>query len=357
MSEPTFRHERPKWLADDEELPEVNHVVIASDQITEAMMDLRRPASAYLDWPFAELADLTGPMAPGNVWFVASASGGGKTTFIASAIEHWRNAQKKVYVMPLEIVPKEFRGFMACLAANVHPGDILSGMWTRMGDEGHALRAKVEAEYSLQLRRPYVDTLMISGQRAINLDGLERGLKEAKAFGADVIIVDHIDHIETDETDGKSTLYGEAKKINQRALRMAQDNEMLLVFTSQLNMSHSRGDALTKYLPPRDENVLFGGLKRQIATGMIGLFRPLRSRRPEETEDEYVKAIKLARSGEGNVMDALEPNTMGVVAMKLRNYGAREGGKVMLSVKHGRVFDYPERDRWETHGRYPRKVV
>ena len=41
--------------------------------------------------------------------------------------------------------------------------------------------------------------VMIAEQRAINVEGLKNGLNEAKAFGADVVIVDHIDHIEGDD--------------------------------------------------------------------------------------------------------------------------------------------------------------
>ncbi len=62
-----------------------------------------------------------------------------------------------------------------------------------------------------------------------------------------------------------------------------------------------------------------------------------------------------ARDGTGNAIDALEPNTMGVVAMKLRNYGANEGTKISLAVKHGRVYPMLERDKWETS--YPLRQV
>jgi hypothetical protein len=212
----------------------------------------------------------------------------------------------------------------------------------------------LEAEFRAQLRDPYVRRVMVSEQRAITLRGLEAGLKEAKAFGADVVIVDHIDHI---EAGNGSNAYAEAKAVNDAALRMAQDNELLLVFTSQLNQSASKGDYLEKYLPPKPEHVAFGTLKIRNATGVVGLFRPLRKQRPDETLDEYVKLLRAARGGSGNVTDMLEPNAMGAVAMKLRNYGAREGMKTYLTVERGRVFGMAEKDKYETHNGVVRRIL
>jgi len=292
-------------------------------------------------------------MAPGNVWFVCAASGGGKTTFVASVIDLWRLAGKKVYVMPLETRPHEFRTYLACMSAGIHPGDALSGNLRSLPD-GEAKRAVLKSELMSQTHEPYVDRVMLSSQRAINLAGLTNGLKEAKSFGADVVIVDHIDHI---AGGNGSNLYAEAQAVNNGAMVMAQDNDLLLIFTSQLNMSASKGDYLAKYLPPRTEHVAFGTLKQRNATGMIGLFRPLRGRRPDETDDDFVKALRAARSGTGDVTDALEPNTMGVVYMKARNYGVREGKKIYLEVRHGRVYSMDEKDKYTTGSGYVRKVV
>jgi hypothetical protein len=65
----------------------------------------------------------------------------------------------------------------------------------------------------------FADFVRISPQRSINVEGLEEGLKEAQDFGADVVIVDHIDHI----AGGDGTnLYAESVAVNDAALRMAQ---------------------------------------------------------------------------------------------------------------------------------------
>lgn len=351
---PGLERDHQPWMeGETEELPLVHPEVVASDQVIAAMNALDRHPDTFTRWPYPELDALTGPMAPGNIWFVVAQSGGGKTTFVGSIVDAWRLAGKRVYVMPLETRPHEFRTYLACMACGVHPGDVLSGEITRHPNY-RAIRETLRSEFYAQAKPPYVDQVMISGTRAINLQGLERGLMEAKAFGADVVIVDHIDHIEGG--DG-SNVYTEAKRVNDGALRMAQDNNMLIVFTSQLNMQASKGDYLTKFLPPKIEHVAFGSLKLRNATGMIGLFRPLRKLNPNETPKEYEGLLKAIRAGHGDVSSMLAPNTMGVSAMKLRNYGSREGQKTYLWVERGQVFPMAEKDRYSTSGGHMRLMV
>ena len=342
-----------RFLEEYEDLPLIDPINVAADQVVEALLDLDRHPDTFLRWPFLELDSLTGPMAPGNVWFVCAASGGGKSTFIASCIDQWQRLGKRVYVMPLETRPKEFRTMLACLATGIHPGDALSGQ-LRALEHGEAQRAMLILELKRQMQEPFAKRVCISGQRAINLAGLEQGMKEAKAFGADIVIVDHIDHI---NSDGATDMLNESKRVNDGALRMAQDNDMLLLFTSQLNMQASRGDYLTKFAAPKDEHVAYGSMKRRNATGMIGLYRPVRGKRPDESDEEFSRCIREARAGTINANDALESNVMGVTAMKLRNYGAREGVRISLGIDRGKVYALPERDRWSTAGMYPRRVV
>jgi hypothetical protein len=341
----------------EESLPEIHPVVLATNQIVEAMAHLDRHPETFVRWPFKALDELTGPMGPGEVWYVCAFSGGGKTTFVGSAIERWRHAGKRVYVMPLELQPWRFRTYLACMAQGVHPGDALSGHLRTM-EGGEAVRAALTSELLRQNKAPYVEQVMVDEQRAINLRGMEKGLQKAKAFGADIVIVDHIDHVEP--TSGVSNNgYADATAVNQGVLRMAQDNGLLLVCTSQLNNSivANGQDHLARYQPPRENHVLMGGKKREVCTGMIGLYRPVRAPKPNESPDEYKDAIGQARRGAVEAHTALEPHVMGVNAMKLRNYGHREGQRIVLAFENGRVADIPEKDLYETGGYYPRKVI
>lgn len=343
------------YPGDDDELrDDPDPTVEASNQIIEAVRHLERHPATLMHWPFPALDDLTGPMGEGEVWFTAAFSGGGKTTFVVSCIEAWRHAGKKVYVMPLELQPSRFRTYLACMETGIHPGDALSGKLradpARDGD-----RQRLLAAVRSQIQGDYVNHVRVSEQRAINVRGLEAGLRKAKAFGADIVIVDHIDHIEGG--DG-SNLYAESVAVNNAALRLAQDNGLLLWFTSQLNMEIGKGrDHLAKFGPPMQHHLMFPTAKIKNATGIIGLFRPLRAPNAGETGKEYAAALKAARAGEVDAPRALEPNVVGVNAVKLRNYGQNEGKKIVLGFSRGRVVPLEEKDRYTTGSGFVRKVI
>jgi hypothetical protein len=338
------------------DLPDIHPEVVAADQVIEALTHLERRPEALMRWPFGDLDALTGPMGPGEVWYLCGFSGAGKTTFVASAIDRWRERGKRVYVMPLELQPWRFRLYLACMALEIHPGDALSGQLRAMPN-GDAHAEALKLEMLAQTHTPYSERVMIGSERAINVAGLEGALMRAKAFRADVVIIDHIDHIEPNAGNGNG--YADAKAVNHALLRMAQDNGLLIVATSQLNNAVVGGgqDHLARYQPPREHHVLMGGKKREVATGMIGLFRPTRAQLPNESGEEFAAALKAARAGHAEPHTVLEPHVVGVSAMKLRNYGQHEGKRVTLGFRSGRVVDMLERDKYTTTGGYVRKVL
>lgn len=340
---------------DDDELHDDPHpAVAAADQINEAVSHLERHPATLMRWPFPELDALTGPMGAGEVWFTAAFSGGGKTTFVVSAIDEWRRQGKRVYVMPLELQPSRFRTYLACMELGIHPGEALSGA-LRADPNRDLERKRLIAALDGQMADEYVDRLRISEQRAINVAGLEAGLRKAKAFNADVVVIDHIDHIAGG--DG-SSLYQESVRVNDAALRMAQDNGLLLWFTSQLNMEIVRGkDHLAKFGPPMQHHLMFPTAKLKNATGIIGLFRPVRAMRHDETKKDYEAFLKSARAGVSDAPKALQPGIVGANAIKLRNYGQHEGRKVLLGFERGRVVSLPERDQWSTEGGRARQML
>lgn len=330
-------------------------LVEATNQVNAAHADLDILPSKIVTWPYPELDELTGPLgAGGDIWFVAAFSGGGKTTFVTSSIERWRAQGKKIYVLPLETQPKRFRTYLACMALGIHPGDALSKK-LRLMPGGEEKRKAIKAELDTQVTGAFHDQVRIDEATAIDVKGLTTALKKAKAFGADIIIVDHIDHIAGG--DG-SNLSAESKRVNHTALRIAQDNDLLLVMTSQLNMEILRGpDRLAKYQPPQVNHLWLPGVKTQVATGIVGLFRKIRDPKPDESKDDYLNAIKSARAGTSETRDVLDQAVMGTVAMKLRNNGSSEGGRAFLGFAHGRVLPLEEKDKYTTGSGYVRKVV
>jgi KaiC/GvpD/RAD55 family RecA-like ATPase len=326
-----------------------DHVVEMSDQVIAAKDNLYRPDSDWLAWPWPDLTALCGRMKPRDVWFVCAFSGNGKTLFVSSAIREWTRAGVKTYVLPLENTADDFRLYMACQSVGIDPGVVNGG---GLLDLPPALREewerKIDAELSRQAEdRAAREALKVKGVDEINLSRLTMAAEEAAEWNARVLIVDHIDHIEGG--DG-SSLHAESVRVNKAAKQLAKKHDLIFLFTSQMNNESVKSgrDRLAQYGPPMPHHVFMGGHKRQIATGMIGLHRKLRDRLDTETEKEYAAALTQSRKGDVPPMGALAPNVMAATAMKLRNFGAREGNRCFLSVEHGIVGPLLERDRYST---------
>jgi hypothetical protein len=317
-----------------------------ASQICDALALVDLPPDAFLHWPFGELDALSGGMAPGDVWFVCAFSGNGKTTFLSSALDAWFAAGKRVFVMPLETRPKVFRTYWACQRLGIAPGEVLSGA-LNTHPYGIEIRKRIREELHLQFESPMRDLVNVTPVRAVNVARLTRAVDEAYDWGADVLIVDHIDHV----AGGDGTnLHAESVRVNHAALDLAQEHNLVLLAASQLNNAAMVGgrDRLAQYGPPQPNHVFMGGHKRQIATGMIGLHRKLRDRNADEDPKAYKLAIHEARLGDAEPSTALAPGIMGVTAMKLRNFGQRENQRVYLGVEHGRVVTLNEKDRYGT---------
>jgi hypothetical protein len=322
----------------------------AVEQTADALDLLNRDPAGYVRWPFADVDALAGPIAPGTVWGIGAASGGGKTTFVASCVRRWIDAGVRVAVLPLEIRPSEWRVHFACLRLGVYPGDMLSGE-LRLREHAGDLRARetrmaVWAEVERLAKDGTVrERLYLSPDRAVN----ERSLKAAFAHAADhgfqVVVVDHIDHVGDEHAGASRSELDTSKRVNQAVLEAAQRCDLAGVFTSQLNASRTRGakDKLAKYAAPVTQDLYLHTFKEHNATGILGLFRPLM---PDADPD----ALSRARAGDRPPADVLEPQTMGVTAMKLRNYGGREGNRVYLAVEHGQARDRTadEARAWES---------
>jgi hypothetical protein len=154
------------------------------------------------------------------------------------------------------------------------------------------------------------------------------------------VVVDHIDHI---TSGGKGNDFSVASEVNDRATDMAKEYGVVLVAMSQANAEAIRRtpDHLAKYAPLIDTQVWMGSKKRQVATSMLGLFRPLRTMRPGDDADAYKKALADARAGTEPPQTMLELGVTGVSLMKSRTYGSREGQKVLLGYDRGAVMELP----------------
>jgi len=286
---------------------------------------------------------MVGGIAPGDVWFLASFSGNGKTSLLMSLVLRLLGAGRTVFYMGLESRPHILRTHLACLRLGLDVGDVLSGA-ARAWPNWDEKRAELLADLEYQRLRLEGWRMIVDGRPAIDAGGVGPALREAALHAADLVVIDHIDHLQLGES---GSVYEQSRRVTHEILRLTQEYRLRLLIATQLNNEAARGDRLAVYQAPQPQHVFMGAHKRMIATGMLGLFRPLRGGLTKED-------VAAVRSGAAEAKTILEPQTMGVVCMKHRYYGHRETARCMLRIERGRVDDMAERDQYSAaygHGR------
>lgn len=317
---------------DEEHLPK-HPMVEASDQVCDATLDLKRDPSDFLHIPFKAVDDLVGGIGAGEVWFVGAYSGHGKTTFLTSALDAWFEQGKGIYYMGLESRPKILRTHWACKRLNVDAGEVLTGRAAEKLDWKFT-RAQLEKEITEQARGERAERVYFSPRQFVDSAGMLAAGQEAHDLDSDVLIIDHVDHL----TGSGGTLYEQSVQSIKTLLAVAQEYGLRVLAATQFNNEMIRGNRLGMHQAPQPGAVYMGNHKRHVATGMLGLYRPLKF---SGLDDE---ALKNFNKGMGEPKDVCEPNVMAVSIMKHRLMGNHEGRKAFLRVEKGKVMDLPEHD-------------
>lgn len=298
-----------------------------------------------LRWPWAALDTLTGGMpAGGRPIYVVGFSGMGKSCFLNSALIAWAEQGVKVDVLPLETTPKRFKLNIAALEGGIDPGLLASGDYLRLPD-AIGLRRKANAAWQhcaegmfwQDTPAHWQNPIRINESEGMDLARLTEAFALAVERNAQVLCVDHVDHLtEAADTFASTTV------INRAAQRLAMETGIVTILMSQANNDALKGnsDHLAKFAPLRDSSVWMGGLKRQLASGVLGLFRPLREPARDESEEDWLRKVKAARSGKEAPSTVLLSGAFGLSLMKSENYGSREGSRALLGWQHGRIVDY-----------------
>lgn len=311
---------------------------IAVNQSRQAVKLLDRTESDFLSMPWSNLDAVVSGMSEGDIWFTGGFSGDGKTTMLTSAVDCWYEAGKRVYYLGLESRPNVLKTHWACKRIGIDAGEVLSGKALRWPDWKERKAELVAMIHSLD-ESDSAAQVHFSPTQFMDAEKLREAMQNAKEFGADVLIVDHIDHIEGEQ----GSAYEVSRAVCNTLLREAQSTGIRCLVATQFNNEAIRGNRAGRYLPPQPHYVYMGSHKRQIASGMLGLYRPLRQGLDAET-------MRSFQQGQLEPIDVLEPDTMAVVCMKHRLMGKYEGKRVYLGVQRGRVVDLPSRDIPNIHG-------
>lgn len=319
-------------LQEDGALP-VHPDQTAEEQAREADKALRRKAEDFLHLPWSGLDVLVGGIAPGDVWFVGGYSGNGKTTLLMSALDLWFEMGKRVFYAGLESTANILRTIWACYRLGLVPGDVLSGALVHRED-WPLTRERLIAEIRAQTQNAIGEQIYFSSEKFVNEERLAFLCEQAVALSSDVMIIDHVDHLE-----GSGNLYESSVRSMKVLLSLAQEHGIRVIAATQFNNEMIKGSRVGMHQAPAPTAVYQGGHKRQIASGMLGIYRPFRF-------DITVDELKAFKDGKIDSSLVVEPNVMAVSVMKHRLYGNRQGKQAFLNVEKGKVTDLLERDRF-----------
>jgi KaiC/GvpD/RAD55 family RecA-like ATPase len=294
---------------------------------------LDAPASQFLRYPFPDLHGIVGGMLPGEVHYVGAFSGNGKTLMMLSLALEWALKGIGVYYLGLETGQMALYAQALCMAEGLRSSEIMTGRaWDR--PDFASIKARLMQRSAEFLRYP----LYLAPTPRIDLPTLRHCFDEASHMDASVLMVDHVDHL---KVGGSGDLYTESVVVNQALADYAKESRMIVIASTQFNNDAVRGDPLDRYMHPREHYVKMGSHKREIATSMLGLYRPLR----QNVSPDELKAVRAKALAPKEI---LEPWQMAVLQMKSRKDGEGEGSRCLLSTSNYRVAHLAERDKFST---------
>jgi KaiC/GvpD/RAD55 family RecA-like ATPase len=311
---------------------------VASLQSRGALKLLERTESDFLSMPWPSVDALVSGIAESDIWFLGGFSGDGKTTFLTSFVDCLYESSKRIYYLGLESRPKILLTHWACKRLGLDAGEVLSGLalkwhdWKeRKAELAAMIRSLEEGQSAAQVH--------FSPTQFVDAQALNEAMRNAKEFGADVLVLDHIDHIEGDA----GSAYEVSRQVCAELKRQADSTGIKCIVATQFNNEAIKGNRAGRYLPPQPNYVFMGSHKRQIASGMLGLYRPLKTGLDPETMRDFQRNILKPN-------DVCEPFTMGVTLMKHRLFGSREGERTFLGIHRGKVVELAEQNRPNVHG-------
>lgn len=306
----------------------------AAIDFAEWLHDL--PDEKLIRWPWRAVNELAGPLVPGRLTYIAAFPGGGKTTFLTHCLYHWLADGRRVLYLPLEADAGEAYARLACLELGISADEALSFRLRQRSDEGDERAAQqlvdLKATYeAMRFRHDLLERLHIVPIEALTLDEFRRALAVAQLRESDLVVVDHVDHVENDEGEHADGI-AVSNALQSLALKASKGLQIPMVLATQLNSSRVGQDRLAHYRPPSTDWLYNKGKKEQMAANIIGLSRMLDLTKPADWLSE-------ARAGTRSPQEVALPNTMGVTGMKLRYGGALKEKTVSLRYEHGRITD------------------
>lgn len=309
-----------------------------AEQIDTGKRRLALGSASLLRYPIPCLDRLRSGWMPGEVDILAGTTGGGKTTLLTTLTKGWLSAGRKVMYAGFEMPASSLRQIWAASDAGYRPGDILGGDYLEWPDV-ETVKANVAS--AMEAQRAMLDRLRCADLPFVDVKSIGKLLDQAAAWGADVVIIDHLDHVQ-----GDGDLYRQSRQVLATVLDRARDTGVRVLGATQLNNEGKKDDILRSHRPVREEWIKMGAHKQEIATFMYGLSRVLR-------QDVTVEELKAVRERRASVKTIEAPYAAQVNVMKHRWHGDRIGDIGLMKWERGQFRDWfeapPENHRKDRH--------
>jgi len=299
-------------------------------QVGDAQAFLDLGAERFLRLPWPRLDATIGGTMPGTLSFLAGHPGGGKTSFLLTLMLRLLAEGRRVYYAGLESRPNILRTQIACRVLGIDHGAVLAGNAQSLPDWPD-VRARLVAELERQrdLDGPY-GRLRFAPHAHVDTAAACDIMAEGADFGADLVVVDHIDHV---TADGKQGLYAESRHVVQVFDSLSKQHGLKTLAATQTNWTGRSGDPYRNHRPIQEEHLFMGGHKMHVAHWVLGVYRPLEGGRVPKDLD------KMIRGGERPITDALAKHTVAVNVLKSRVLGDGKHAIVPLGFWRGEVLD------------------
>lgn len=303
-------------------------------QVADALAYMGQDFSRSPRVPWDALFDVVGWFLPFQFWVVAAATGNGKSTTLMSIVLSLLEHRQPVYMYPLEQRTDVMRLYLAAIACGYHPALVQENNWANLPADA---RTRLAAHLDWQVREAE-GLLHFAPESTVTAAVLERGLKEAKAFGAKLVIIDHIHRLSLDSRNAYESL----REMCVLLKELAKSYNIPILCAAQLHRDKEH-DVLAPYKPPKPTAIQGGEVIRQECDVALGLYRPL--------IEMFGKSDALAvRMGQKRIKDFLKPNALGVHVLKHRLRGDALGDVIELEYRNGRILDpaTETREAWES---------
>lgn len=299
-------------------------------QVEDAVRFLDLGADAFFRFPWAKLDAVVGGMAPGTMGFLAGHPGGGKTSFLLSLICRLVAQGKRVTYAGLETRPNKLRSQIAARVLGIDPGPIFAGTAQREPNWPDVRRALQEEVRRQRTDPQWTEHLRFVPHEHIDVRGAVEIMAEAKDFGSDLVVIDHIDHV---TAEGRSAV-AEAHAIVTVFDTATKRHDLVTLAATQTNNEGDVRDPFLIHRPVAPKQIWMGKRKEQVAELFLSVFRPLR-REPALTADERM----AVREGHAPITPLLAQATTCCHVFKARALGEAKGQMVDLGFWRGEVLD------------------